>query len=237
MQRTILIASLVASACVPTLAEDPKMGGPMKHMQVSFDGKALSVSIDPNVPTPELQDYGETYEGAAGVLDGTFYNAQYGWLVEGFWTPPSNSLLWIEETFATKGLEAYSGGNMNTPSSFAPIFGTNGSEMSVEWNGAMTHNWYAVEKRGNYVATYEIYFGDSAGVDTPGFDRQEVVLVWSAGSCLADCDGSGSLDVFDFVCFQSAFQGQEAIADCDANGQWDVFDFVCFQTAFGAGCE
>jgi hypothetical protein len=54
--------------------------------------------------------------------------------------------------------------------------------------------------------------------------------------CYADCDTSGSLDVFDFLCFQDAFVSGQAYADCDGNSVFDVFDFLCFQDAFVAGC-
>jgi len=56
------------------------------------------------------------------------------------------------------------------------------------------------------------------------------------GPCVADCDGSGTLDVFDFLCFQNAFDAGEAAADCDGSGTLDVFDFLCFQNAFEDGC-
>jgi len=54
--------------------------------------------------------------------------------------------------------------------------------------------------------------------------------------CYADCDGSGALDIFDFVCFQDAFVSGEGYADCDGNLMLDVFDFLCFQDDFVAGC-
>lgn len=61
--------------------------------------------------------------------------------------------------------------------------------------------------------------------------------------CYADCDqssGIGTLDLFDFLCFQSSFvAGQTYACDCDiATGQGvcDLFDFLCFQSAFVAGC-
>ena len=54
--------------------------------------------------------------------------------------------------------------------------------------------------------------------------------------CPADCDGSGSLDVFDFLCFQNAFAAGDPSADCDADGSLSLFDFLCFQNAFDAGC-
>ena len=55
--------------------------------------------------------------------------------------------------------------------------------------------------------------------------------------CYADCDGSGSLDIFDFLCFQNSFVNAESYAcDCDPNPACDIFDFLCFQNAFVAGC-
>jgi hypothetical protein len=56
-------------------------------------------------------------------------------------------------------------------------------------------------------------------------------------SCYADCDQSGSLNVNDFVCFQSRFAAGAPYADCDHSGSLNVNDFVCFQSAFAAGCR
>ncbi|MFG0284442.1 MAG: CHRD domain-containing protein [Phycisphaerales bacterium JB039] len=55
-------------------------------------------------------------------------------------------------------------------------------------------------------------------------------------TCYADCDGSGSLDVFDFLCFQNNFATGDSDADCDGSGTLDLFDFLCFQNEFSAGC-
>lgn len=54
--------------------------------------------------------------------------------------------------------------------------------------------------------------------------------------CPADCDGSGSLDIFDFLCFQNQFASGDSRADCDASCSLDIFDFLCFQNQFDAGC-
>ena len=51
-----------------------------------------------------------------------------------------------------------------------------------------------------------------------------------------DCDQSGSLDFFDFLCFQNAFATGQPNADCDKNGTLDFFDFLCFQNEFAFGC-
>ena len=65
----------------------------------------------------------------------------------------------------------------------------------------------------------------------------DVTFVATVGDgCYADCDGSGSLDFFDFLCFQNAFAAAEPYADCDGSGGLDFFDFLCFQNEFAAGC-
>ncbi|MFG0285893.1 MAG: GC-type dockerin domain-anchored protein [Phycisphaerales bacterium JB039] len=55
-------------------------------------------------------------------------------------------------------------------------------------------------------------------------------------ACYADCDGTGTLDFFDFLCFQNAFATGDPYADCDGTGVLDFFDFLCFQNEFAAGC-
>lgn len=55
-------------------------------------------------------------------------------------------------------------------------------------------------------------------------------------TCYADCDASGSLDIDDFICFQTLFAISSPSADCDASGELDIDDFICFQTMFAIGC-
>ncbi len=57
-----------------------------------------------------------------------------------------------------------------------------------------------------------------------------------AEDCAADCDGSGSLNIDDFVCFQTLFALGDPAADCDASGGLNIDDFVCFQTLYAIGC-
>jgi hypothetical protein len=68
---------------------------------------------------------------------------------------------------------------------------------------------------------------------------QSRAVLWhgpALGVCYADCDDSGSADLFDFLCFQNAFAAGSPLADCDESGALDLFDFLCFQNAFDAGC-
>jgi hypothetical protein len=63
-------------------------------------------------------------------------------------------------------------------------------------------------------------------------------IIADSQECYADCDpvGPGTLNIFDFICFQDRFFNGDPYADCDGNGVLDIFDFLCFQDAYDAGC-
>ncbi|MFG0282984.1 MAG: DNRLRE domain-containing protein [Phycisphaerales bacterium JB039] len=67
--------------------------------------------------------------------------------------------------------------------------------------------------------------------------RRPMLRVVFDGGCPADCDGSGELDFFDFLCFQNLFGMGDPGADCDGTGTLDFFDFLCFQNQFAMGCS
>src|SRR5690606_38129066 len=75
-------------------------------------------------------------------------------------------------------------------------------------------------------------------VGTDGSEQWHIddISLTPDGGCYADCDGSGGLDFFDFLCFQNEFAAGSAEADCDGSGGLDFFDFLCFQNEFAAGC-
>jgi hypothetical protein len=55
--------------------------------------------------------------------------------------------------------------------------------------------------------------------------------------CSADYNGDGSLNVFDFLAYQSGFAAGESRADFAAPyGVLNIFDFLAYQSAFGSGC-
>ncbi|MBL8963340.1 MAG: EF-hand domain-containing protein [Phycisphaerae bacterium] len=147
---------------------------------VSFDGVDLYVMVDHHVDMPIMRNYGETYTGDASVLNGVMYNAQYGWMVEGFWSPPTNALLWIEQSDVSPAIRSYSGGTMMNQGTFSPIFSTDGSAPRIQWSGSMLHNWYATAVTGDFNATYMVYFGDEMGVPIPGYGHAEVTIDWVA---------------------------------------------------------
>ncbi|MCH7792443.1 MAG: hypothetical protein IID31_09220 [Planctomycetes bacterium] len=76
-----------------------------------------------------------------------------------------------------------------------------------------------------------------------GVSGDIVIRAVVAPVCYADFDksaGAISLDIFDFLAFQTAFVSNDRLAcDCDTGtgrGLCDIFDFLCFQNAFVAGC-
>lgn len=54
--------------------------------------------------------------------------------------------------------------------------------------------------------------------------------------CEADLNLDGSLDLFDLLEFQNAFDVDNLVADFDGDGVLTIFDFLAFQNAFSAGC-
>ena len=80
------------------------------------------------------------------------------------------------------------------------------------------------------------YAGEPGSAGHSGMYYDDVTLEEAGGGCYADCDLSGGLDFFDFLCFQNAFAAGETYADCDTSGSLDFFDFLCFQNEFAAGC-
>ena len=89
---------------------------------------------------------------------------------------------------------------------------------------------------GRTIASFVIDEWDGRDSAEQVWENMMNFLLDGAPGCYADCDESGALDFFDFLCFQNAFAAGEAYADCDGSGGLDFFDFLCFQDEFAAGC-
>ncbi|MFI4881048.1 MAG: LamG-like jellyroll fold domain-containing protein [Phycisphaerales bacterium JB064] len=83
-------------------------------------------------------------------------------------------------------------------------------------------------------------YADEPGTGTSGMYFDDISLRTlcepTPEPCVADCDASGALDLFDFLCFQNQFDAGDPRADLDGDGQLTIFDFLAFQNAFDAGC-
>jgi hypothetical protein len=59
------------------------------------------------------------------------------------------------------------------------------------------------------------------------------IVFWTdSGPQYPDCNGDGTLDIFDFLCFVNHFNEDDEFSDCDGNGVHDVFDFLCFVNCY-----
>lgn len=174
-----LAVTLIAGAANAG-AQWPQSNGQMWHVMIGFDGTDITITAPENPAPLELVDYGESYTAPADVLDGKMYNDQYGWLPSGIFTPPTGTAIWIAQTGATAGLEAFEGGMrpMRPNHTYAPIF--TGSATPWQWGGAMTHHWYAADELGAYEADFEVYIGDLTGAPLSQYGSDTVTLRWDA---------------------------------------------------------
>jgi trimeric autotransporter adhesin len=137
-----------------------------------------------------------------------------------------------------RGDELYVGGNFTTAGGL-PISGL------ALWDG---EQWSALPggEPGLTAVSARIFadFDDGSGPRlhaAGGFwapsGLPEYIARLDCATCPADCDGSGDLTFFDFLCFQNLFAAMDPGADCDGDGEFTFFDFLCFQNAFAAGCS
>ncbi len=187
------VTKIVSAAAVVALAGSadaqvwPQFEGAMKHVLITFDGTNVGVEIDHLVnpePTPlPMKDYGDAHTSPADVLDGMYISSQYGFLADGFISLPQDSAIWVEMTNSTAGLEIYEGGMrmMRANHTYAPLFGTDGSDANWQWNGNMHHPWVAAPALGDYEASFNVYLGDAVtGAPLSGFGSDSVTLDWTA---------------------------------------------------------
>lgn len=185
--RVVCVASVVAAAGSAGAQVWPQFEGAMKHVLITFDGTNVGVEIDHLVnpePTPlPMVNYGDAHTAPADVLDGMYISSQYGFLADGFISLPQDSAIWVEMTSSTAGLEIYEGGMrmMRANHTYAPLFGTDGSDANWQWNGNMHHPWVAAPAFGDYEASFTVYLGDAVtGAPLTGFGSDSVTLDWTA---------------------------------------------------------
>lgn len=171
MRRSIAIVALAGS---PALG-NPTLGGPMSHLLVSVFQQQVYLSFEsPAMSTVVMQD-GLGFDGAAGVLNGTGYNAQFGWLANGFVSLPQGAGVFVRKVAGSGRLSVYS------EDGFDPILGTAGSDPVWRWDGTMTHNWYATETQGRHRLTYEVFVGDQTGTPLVGWTPGSITLGFEYG--------------------------------------------------------
>jgi DNA-binding beta-propeller fold protein YncE len=127
----------------------------------------------------------------------------------------------------------YDGTTGKSKGEFATIGGSSARGVAFAPNGdLLVCSWEGPEGG----AAYRF---DPEGKPLGAFARSGAAMflaVAPACECYADCDGSGALDIFDFLCFLNLFHLGDAGADCDGDAGLDLFDFLCYTNAFNGGC-
>ncbi|MCA9278512.1 MAG: hypothetical protein H6815_07615 [Phycisphaeraceae bacterium] len=66
--------------------------------------------------------------------------------------------------------------------------------------------------------------------------NQVASTMCTAGPCYADCDTSGTLNIFDYICYGNEYASGTSYADCDGSGSLNIFDYICYGNEYAAGC-
>ena len=202
---------------IETFEDDPLSGTPSGGAVVSISFDDFRVDTDPP---------------AAKVIDVPFAGSENT-------TPGGKNYLYLD---TDRGLV----GSRSTFTFDAPIttfgfdytgMGETGNQFTVEIDGML----FVVHEGSTIVDGFWGYIGSAvttAVLETTSDSGYGVdqVATGADARCYADCDQSGALDFFDFLCFQNAFAAGDPYADCDGTGALDFFDFLCFQNEFALGC-
>ncbi|RNC80318.1 MAG: hypothetical protein ED559_00430 [Phycisphaera sp.] len=234
MMRQLILATTVSMFAGVSAAQAPNLGGAMLHILIEQDGDGLVLEYETPVSGPiELFLYpGEMYNGAASVLDETYYSGRYGWLANGFFNLPAGSGVFVENLGTTAGLGVYDA------FSYAPILGTDGSSDIWQWSGQMTHNWYSATEPGVYSASYRVYVGNATTQEPlAGWEPAEIMLEWFVPfDCVADVNGDGMLSPTDFTAWINAYNNGDPQCDQNGDGACTPTDFTAWIANYNAGC-
>ena len=189
--KTLFTASVFLGALSSSaLADIPTLGGPMSHLLVTLFQNEIFITFEsPSKATVEMQGNPGTFTGNASVLNDLGYNAQFGWLANGFISLPPSSGIFVRTASISEHLSVFEQG------SFDPIFGTGQSDDTWQWGGAMTHNWYATDVFGPHHASYEVFVGDLLGNPLDGYQSGFVDLAFQYGPDLSGRVGSFGVSV------------------------------------------
>ena len=160
----------------------------MKHVNVMLVGTNLSVDISatPAAPVVMTSGFGADYTpGKFDVLEDVYFNAQYGWLPNGFFTSlPVDGSIWIKRTAATQpagsSFQVFEGGNglEGMPAwSMNEIYANDGD--TWQWDGVMHHDYFTASLPGEYSMSFEIYIGDANGAVVDGYTKDSATFAFT----------------------------------------------------------
>ncbi len=162
------------------LASSPTLGGPMSHLLITLFNNEIFLTFEsPSMSTVTMQDNTGDFTAGASALNRSGYNGQFGWLANGFISLPPSSGIFVRTLNSSPHLSVYE------ETTFASILGTDGSDDVWQWDGTMTHNWYATDTHGEHLARYEVFVGDLAGNPLSGYTPATIDLRFEYGQDLS----------------------------------------------------
>ncbi len=109
-----------------------------------------------------------------------------------------------------------------------------------ESSGGWYHKTFKLSSKLALTSTMKVRFNasdlNSGSVVEAGVDAVNLLVVTDCGSCPADFDGSGFVDLDDYDAFVEAFELGGDDADFDGSGFVDIDAFDAFVEAFELGC-
>ena len=157
----------------------------MKHIMVGLDEttSALSAHLGsgPATPLTMMPGHGVDYTpDKFDVLQDVYFNAQFGWLPEGFIAVPLDASVWIMRTAVSQPagstFRVYEAGRGTEMPSWTmePIYSSDGFRW--QWDGIMQHDYYTTDRAGSYAMSFEVYIGDAVGDPIAGYVPANVTL-------------------------------------------------------------
>lgn len=181
MKPFLTTVTIISTFGSPALADIPTLGGSMSHLLITLFQNEIFITLEsPNKTTVEMQDNAGTFAGSSSVLNDLGYNGQFGWMANGFISLPPSSGIFVRTMSMSRHLSVFEQG------SFDEILGTGDSNNTWQWDGTMTHNWYATDVHGPHRASYEIFVGDLSGNPLDGFQSGFIDLNFQYGPDLSD---------------------------------------------------
>lgn len=182
----VLTCSSASFAIAPPMPPATSGSGDagMKHAGVSLSGTTLAINLTepPASPVTMMSGHGTDFTPAKfDVLENVYFNAQHGWLPDGFFSLPAERSLWIERIGATQPASAnfhvYEGGNgMEGMAAWTmnEIYIADGDKW--QWDGIMQHDYFTADLPGNYSMSFQVYVGDQSGTQDTSFTPAEATF-------------------------------------------------------------
>ena len=144
----------------------------MKHSSVTMPGFVVGVSLPTSPASPVTMTdvgFGTNYpETRFDVLEDVYFNAQHGWVPDGFINLPVDRFFWIERIAVTQPagstFKVYEGGNMGDMGTWTMNEVYTVQDPIWQWDGAMQHDYFTADKVGDYSMSFKVYVGDDLGV-------------------------------------------------------------------------